>query len=358
MLSTAFLYSSVIIIVSLFTLLGNYSKEKFGRPLFISLSILIPSLLAGFRYRVGTDYDSYVLIFNDNFTRDNYEIGFEIFLSFFKSISENESFIFFSFTLLLMIILMMTIIPANKQLNAGMIMFVYLILFFFDSFNILRQSIALVLILYSLKFIWKFDFKRFFAIVLLASCFHTSALVILPAYLFNRLSFDKHFFTKLVFLFLIFFIILLNLDNITNLIARIYPSFTYYSRYFIKLPSYSLSLTLILRNLVPFISITFAFLLLKREGELNKKHTVLYCLFLASVVIAFSSDVYGSDVLRRLSDYFQISLVLIVPDAIKILARSKYWFLGYLLIGYYIFEFYFNYFYRGYGEIVPYQTIF
>src|SRR5699024_8295814 len=80
------LYINVFIISVFFLLFSKLflNKSILYNRFYVFICLLIPSILAGLRYKVGTDYEAYVLIYNKvnglsylEFLQTNtYEIGF------------------------------------------------------------------------------------------------------------------------------------------------------------------------------------------------------------------------------------------------------------------------------------------
>lgn len=74
---------------------------------------------------------------------------------------------------------------ANPMLS---IFLYYTLYFYFYAFNITRQAIAVNIVLLALIALIRQRKKYFILLVLLASAFHTSALIVLPAIFINKLS--------------------------------------------------------------------------------------------------------------------------------------------------------------------------
>ena len=80
------LYFSIYILI-LISALNEKFVKKIGKNQYISnFILLILFLLVGFRYYVGTDYNSYIQIFNNSefiYNNGNLEFGFRFFNTIF-----------------------------------------------------------------------------------------------------------------------------------------------------------------------------------------------------------------------------------------------------------------------------------
>ena len=74
------------------------------------------------------------------------------------------------------------------QISTGLGFFIYLLLFYNTSLNVVRQGIAIPIILYSFKFIDDRKPVSYLLFVLIAGSFHISSIVVLPFYYLFHLS--------------------------------------------------------------------------------------------------------------------------------------------------------------------------
>lgn len=184
---------SVVFYIATFSVSGllfsQYkSKRKIIRIAGVSLSVLIPAIVAGLRYNVGTDYDNY----NNMFTAlrsiklsevhlhfQNIEKGF-IFISKLLVIIFDNKVVFGIWALIILAILVLTLLRQYSQFDLTLCYVLFLFLTFSDSFNILRQCIAAVIVFYGFKYIFDNKPIRFLVIIVISSTIHFSALFAIP----------------------------------------------------------------------------------------------------------------------------------------------------------------------------------
>ena len=163
-----------------------------NRYLLPHLVILLTAIVIGYRYGVGTDYFSYEQIY---FSQDSASFADRYSIEYlFYTIYTICYKLGVSYNLALCIL---NIIPIyflyktfrNDTAYKWIIVMLFLSGQFFLHLNIVRQSIALFILLYSTRYIISQSFIRFIFLVFIAMGFHTSAILFLPVYYISRFSF-------------------------------------------------------------------------------------------------------------------------------------------------------------------------
>lgn len=178
---------SIFIFISFLILLLSINKKAGKLLLFIVFVILF--ILLGFRsINVGTDTINYLEIFERINYYDNkeIEIGWKILnTSIFNIGIGYQGFI----VLIAFITLLPVYITVKKHSVNPMfsIFFYYTLYFYFNAFNISRQALAVVIILAAMPLLLKDKKTIYILFVLLASSFHTTALVALPLVVINKM---------------------------------------------------------------------------------------------------------------------------------------------------------------------------
>lgn len=177
-------------ITSIFHFSFYNSANKGLRNFGLFISIFIPSLLAGMRYGVGTDFFNYD--YNFNIIRQSpwsiildqkvpWEFGFKLLIKIL-SVFFNNSMIFFVIAFLT---LSLFVITLNKYYNKQNIIIAYSIFifcFFPQSLNITRQMLAIVIIFYAYNYIFEKKFYQYILLCFLASTIHLTAFIAVPVY--------------------------------------------------------------------------------------------------------------------------------------------------------------------------------
>lgn len=175
------------------------NKNKNLKRFIIFLAILVPSLVAGMRSnQMGTDVRTYVEPLqyfansNDNFNSYiNYNgtlYNGQLFSRFEKGYvtliylcSRLDKGLFLTFFISEFIIVSMTIfglIKFNKKVHISICLgfFIFLTFFYNLSFNLVRQCIAMFILLYAFNFLIRKEWIKYLIAVVIAMLFHISAI--------------------------------------------------------------------------------------------------------------------------------------------------------------------------------------
>ncbi|MBH1956612.1 EpsG family protein [Candidatus Saccharibacteria bacterium] len=189
-------YVSCFLISGLFLHLGR--KKKFSP--FVIIGLLIPIVIGGLRYDVGTDYMTYI----DNIALLN-NLPLSVYVSDFSSYLEPTFYIFASIAnffhypnLVFFIYSAVSVLFFYKALHESRIKYValayvlFLLIMFPMSFNLVRQFAAVSIAVYAVVKLYNGDKKRYYLLTILAVLFHVSALINIVALLIHRRINDKN----------------------------------------------------------------------------------------------------------------------------------------------------------------------
>lgn len=169
-------------------LVGSF-RHKPTINAFELLGISIPIIIAAVRYSVGTDFDTYMNIF-ERLRSQSWQEVLEL-----KNVFNEIGFLVFSkllyfegdSKLVLGGIALITIVPVYLVLkkeypkaSIGISFFWFLTMYYCGSFNIMSQSIAVSIVFYALKYIFSGNAKKYFLFIFIAFLFHMSALIAIP----------------------------------------------------------------------------------------------------------------------------------------------------------------------------------
>lgn len=193
-------------------------------------SFIILFFVSAFRGDFSTDYKGYEDIYirfnsyslSDLLKRplwfENPETGYLIFQYIIKSIFNDVLFIFIVSSALIVYSNLNVIRKECVLPFLGIFLYVH-IGGYYQSFNLLRQSLAIAIVLLGTKFLIERKAVRYFLIVLIASTIHTSVLIMLPFYFIAQIKISKR---NVVFYPLAIIIVLFLQDKGTNLLLRYY----------------------------------------------------------------------------------------------------------------------------------------
>ena len=363
-------------------------NNKIAYFLINTIALLIPCVLAALRdTSIGTDVEVYVKqlfekseiskeftsylnsswwwIYRTKFVSD-YEIGFTILVYVVQKITNNIHYVLFFIQLGISLPIYLGLRKIKKFENK---MYLALFVFYFSlyniGFNIMRQMMSVAIIFYGTCCLM-YDSKgtvKFFFSLLIAYCFHNSAIFAISIFLIYKLlnsKVEKKYFIKIndrikislrsitLIIFLIVFILLISqLDLLVRSVARL--GFEDYSGYLDG--EYSLELSKIIRAIPIIILLICSGKYYMRNDE---NSYMLITLFIIAVGVSQFSSVttYG----ERLSYVFQSFNIILVPflcDAHPNKDINKL--LRIFIMCYYVIYWYYYFVIGGSGETVPYK---
>ncbi|MCI8344425.1 MAG: EpsG family protein [Clostridia bacterium] len=364
-----YIYIIMLIISMIFAYIADKNKVKWKKIMFSIISTLPFIFISAFRYDVGTDYmhrnvpDFETLKAGGDV--EHLEIGFKLMVRCIANIFKEPQSLFIITTLIIIPIIMYIIFKESKKPILSIFIF-FTGCYFFYSLNIVRQYLAIALILVAYKYILDNSYKKFAIMLVLAFSIHYSSIVCIIAVLLRKKIIMKPIFlTILITLILIFST---QFGNILNFVL----SRTYYNVYINNTCNFSdLNKSAFILNGVIYILMYMAYKYkLKDEKKiifyLNIQGISLLCIAMGSIMSLF----------MRISFFFSILQIISVPyivydtrafDSIifeiknkKIILTNKILQLTFLVIVLTIYtcNIIHNNFINNVGEVVPYKIVF
>ena len=179
----------IIFIFGLIDLKFNLSNLQKNRLIYITFSIIVVQI--GLRWETGTDWNNYY----DNFQNTNeysevlinallgYEIGYGTFAFLIKKLFDSYSF----FLIVHAVVFYWGIFRTTKKYSPYF--FIALMFFYATNLGMIgsnRHLLAIVICLYSLRFVFERKLFNFFAFIGVAFLFHTTAFLFIIYYFLNR----------------------------------------------------------------------------------------------------------------------------------------------------------------------------
>lgn len=358
----------VIFIVSIFFAFFAFKNIKKKRLFkFLSLiAIILPSLLAGFRdYSIGTDINIYVLpAYNDVINTNSFsayldlvkwldlDILYTLFNYIVVIIFKNCNVLLFFISFTICSLFYCGAYKYKEKISPVLTYSLFLLMYYNMSLNIIRQSISLAIIFFSLKYLDNNKTIKFCIAVLIASLFHSTAAIALILLLIKKISISKNKIIYSCIYLLILVVSLLFFNNILSLLnlLHIIPD-KYILRY-----SISKNTTLDI-NLADTIIRVYVWALMLLEYPLlkKKKDNLFYVLTCLSDILLLQ---IGNLVpyAYRMSLYFNIVNLIYIPYIIRVAKKYKVIFLISTVLLYFAY-FVYMYLIVKNGETYPYIFI-
>ncbi|MEE6637646.1 EpsG family protein [Limosilactobacillus pontis] len=357
---TFILYGFIILLFPYFVNLSLKQKRNTKTIALVLISFLC-ALVATFRGNSGTDTSMYRTLYNfgeASITRwVSIEPGYMFLNNIFKGVGVSSNLFFGFLNLLTTFFVLLSIDREKNKVNVYVSSLIYFSTLYFQSFNIMRQALAVAICLYAICLYLDNTKVASVTLILIATLIHRSAIISL-AIIVAKFMFEKRN-SKLLIIISVAILMLLVLDR--NLFGKIILTLTgsqYYASYVLRNSGSRGSFLLYYVKLLPILLISF--LEIK-----NYKHspniTVMFALMLFGYILS-SLGVFTSTDINRLGMYFSTCDILVMGYcanhniSVGNLYIKKNLLIGVILI-YFILVFFIQTFILGYYEIVPYHNM-
>lgn len=341
-------YSILFYVLFTYPLFKKISNKK----TIIFLEVFPIFLILAFQNAIGTDYYNYIKIFNGEKFFD-YSKGplFKLIIICLKNIFNHQRSMFIVMAAIQITLFYKILnILYKKNLIKNIPLFIFLFItttgFYYNLFNILRNSIASLFAILSILILLENKNKKSLFLILLGSGFHPSIII------WNGIFIVKNFFyikyKKGLMIIYILICFLLNKLNLIPNIARIiyeteinipYRNYLISKHMFPYIKSYGIGAIINMIIFTSFLSIIY-------KQEKNKRkifiYNIGYLFFGLSLLFA------NIPIFNRLLEPSNLFRTYIIYNLTKKLLSKKYLYLGIFLMVYYIL-----YFIRGSFLIIP-----
>ena len=359
--------------LSLFICAGAQKAEVTSQKkklIWAALIALPLSLIAGLRYGVGTDYFPYLNKFytymQEPFTQCFHvsEPGFFLLVKILLTLGFNQFWVFGMIEFITLFLVSYCLLEKKEQLSIPLGFFIYYLLFYHISLNIMRQCLAVSILLFGIVKLQRDQWKPYIVCFLIAATIHTSAY--LGIYFLIIYFIDQKRKTaimassgdwwvisvKQLIYYTVIFLSPLFLTSVVNTILK-FSAFEKY-RHYMHTDRAGFGNEWIINTILLFVPI---FVMYWGEIRKNWELRMLTDFMLLHVpLMCFSSM---GNWTSRLLLYTQALLVLYLPGLAHNDKKTsnKYLFLGYFLI-LIIIEYVVKILIRNYSETFPYYSIF
>jgi hypothetical protein len=309
---------------------NNIFQKRFLGLIYVIIcfvALLLPSILAGIRdYTIGTDvlvYGNYWFNFSavstDFVHYEKYATSSSIgylyaaFNFFVSRFSDNPHVFYFLYSLIENVIVYIALKKNDDMLDVPLGMACYYFLFFNTMLNVLRQGMALCLVLFSFYYLRKSKFIKYVLINILAILFHSTAIIgfsIGIIYLLFKIKQRKFVYGLIIggFILITLFFrnIVILLGNLNQLSSR-YVSFV---------TSDSSGGGFYVHLLLFCLPVLLVYLFLKISDEFSQEFIVFKTIIFLSMIFSFLSLRF--DNISRVSLYFDFMFIFAIPTIEKI----------------------------------------
>ena len=335
----------------------RFKINECKKTIWFFLITLPPVLVSSLRYNVGTDYNAYIEIYNRinhywtssgawNYYRN--EPLFFLINKISYLLFDSYLGVFFLSSLIIHLFIMLGLDNYKEHISISFALFIYYMYFFNFSLNGIRQTIALSIVFFALKYLLQRSFIKYLYWVVVATLFHNTAILTIPLYFLIYLNNNPAFkFVYYLSILLTPFVLIILIGAFINL--PILESYSHYvtNKQLVIKPGFAIH---ILPILIP------VFLFKKNVIRVNTKYQVFFDISLLNIPYTYVA--YYVDWGQRMAKYTNTVYLLLIPLAINSVRKEKN---KHLLLIYYII--YFAFYYIGIyvlnnsSEAFPYRSI-
>ena len=359
---TFILYTCISLLTAGLLEIACKIKKKLLRSSLALFAIIIPSLLAGVRGpSVGSDTGMYIqeyispgsFLFGTGFTR-TFEIGFRILRNIIFSLGLPYQVYFFIIQAATLSFLFAAAYSEKNEINIRVTMFIYMFDAYFQSFNMMRQALAVAIVIYAYTQIEKNRNIRGILFILLAGCFHKTAFVFISIVIVKYMLKSKHA-KAFITIGILGIIYLLTNNSLLQRIAIIILGEK--AIWYTTLSDTGSKLWVYLLKITPIVVLLL--LCIKNCYKNNRKFVFYSGLALAGYVLASYGNYVATDAQRMALYLSRVDAIVLGYVVSKPLCISrKHYVKGkdikHLIYIYWMVMYIYNYFYLGVSKIIPY----
>ena len=321
---TIFSYTTIMMDYVDIFIISIKEKSKRLYEFFQFIIVYTPIMaLYGLRVNVGIDYPTYLSFYNvykysihsiTDLFNQQFEPGYVLLNKLGYIFFHNDNGVFLISGIVIFFLLNYLIKQYHNIINKPTMIFIFIMVFFGASCNIVRQIIAMLIIAIGYKYLIHDKYKEYILICFIASLFHKTALLCILLILFHKINKMIHSKTRNLIIIISIAVLILGPFIIQLLSKSSFYKITY------EKSGLTLSSLLFLLYLVP--ELVFMEKLKKNIKKNTFEHlNELICIYY--LVIPFQlMDLY-STAFQRIAIYFSILQIIIIPIIIHNQINSK-----------------------------------
>ncbi len=338
----------------LFSIAMKQKKQGKHYGFLLFFAALIPTILAAVRYEVGTDFTTYKNMYetikNSSFiswvnnaegTDKNLILLFVI--AKFASLFNSHQVFFGVFALLILLFFYLGIKDRELNVSYFVVAFIFLISIFMNSFNGMRQYLAMSIVFWAIKFAEKRDIIKYLLIIIFASTIHVTSFVAIPIY-FMYGETRSWGYLKNFLIIVCSFVAIMLFPKILKLIGGRYEKYDEYSG-------------VETANLTFYLSIAWTVLFVVCYGKLsklNRSNSLFIFMFFISLV--FQGTGFISPDVKRIALYFSYPQFILMGQIPCLFAEEDRDFVNILLFVYEILIILvYSYWILGHSDLFPFN---
>lgn len=293
----------------------NKNKEKYDDYNFLAfMSMFLISALRN--YTVGTDSEMYMNIFRkvSTYSLDSspVEIGYLLLnkILSFINVFGGYQIIFIITSAIILFLMAKTIIENSKRYELSIFLFITMY-FYYNSFNQIRQYIAIAIMFYAIKYMFNKDIKKYVICSVIAFTFHQSSIIMIPFYFILQMNLSDKIVKITLGLSVVGYLIL---DKVLLVVFSLIPRYQKYAEGELS------KLLTDGSNIVHAIILLALFIVVYKFKDklisIDKRNNV----YINAILFATAFQILGTKTVlfSRIVYYFSIYAILLIPSIVDI----------------------------------------
>lgn len=343
----------IFVVLILLSIDFIWNSKSYG--ILMLIAVLWVILFTVLRFETGYDYLNYVDFLNLDFGElidRHLEFGFVMVVTILKILNINYFGLFFLFGGSIVLFLFRGIKLYTENVRMAFLIFLLIPGLFLNSFSIIRQSLAVVILFNAYYYLWNKQYYYWWGFFILALLFHYSVLFTLP-FLWLAIRLEKK--ANVILLIGVPLSLFLAQINVLNIILGLILGGSKFAVYL----EYEDTGTNLFKLIVLNISVLPYLFFYKRFDELNRSLLILVVFGLALLNV-FSN--IGA--ITRISYYFKIFEIVLLSNVILFFKKGWSRIIFCMILFVYFFLMFYSSLYFDYREVneypklTPYKTIF
>ncbi|WP_203287292.1 EpsG family protein [Metabacillus sp. cB07] len=314
---------------------SSISTFIYPNKFFVFIIFLVLALVSGLRNTIGDTYFYMHAYETNDFTWkyifENKDPAFGILQMVLKSFSNDPQILILVTAIVTNFFIVFSLFKHTKMFELSLFVFITSGLYTV-SMNGIRQFLAASIILWGLKYLLNGDLKKYLIIILIASAFHQSALILIPVYFIVR----REAWTKVTVILLTGTILLvLGFNEFSELVFKTIQD-TQYGGY----ENFAEGGANKIRVVIEAIPLILAFLGRDKLRRLWPKSDIIVNLALISVIFMIVAT--QNWIFARFNIYFSLYNIILISWLIPLFKENNKKFVYYMLVVCYLIYFYYE----------------
>lgn len=331
------IYLVFFCIICILTYIAEFFLKKKNNKIlfwiFMGIVIFLISAFAGVRDKtVGTDVTVYAEPIFESI--DKYGLNFTlrysnveklyVYLTYFIwEINGNLNTVLFGVQMLISIPLGIYLYHNRNQVSITISILIYMFVFYGLNFNLMRQSIAMAIVLFGIRYVAKRDFIKYFVCIILAMNFHLTAVTMLPVYFIYPLFLKKEKNIYQIIILSIVVLIVVTLKNVLGILlgyGLIPEKFSsYLNQFLINGVDFQLIASIFK---IGFFVLIFLYNKFSRDSNEHEKSFMFFLAVIDLIIFQCGALISYAE---RISYYFSIiTYMFFLPRLVNIVKKNKF----------------------------------